>query len=386
MINDRTSKVSVTRCMSYNTVDVESSVRKVIDDLGGIEKFVYNGETILIKPNMLHPRDPKDAVTTHPEIVRAVIRLVREVGAIPIVGDSPSGRSNEKILRRLAEKTGIGKVCEEENVEFVFFIESQSVPFPEGIIIKSFDITTCLSNVDGVISIAKMKTHTFTGLTGAVKNLFGLIPGLKKNGYHSQMPSLEMFSEFLVDLAEYVRPRLTIVDGIIGMEGDGPMTGTVRNFNRIIASTNPHVLDAVITDMIGAKPNRIMTVDIARKRGLIPENIEIIGDIYATARIDKFKMPDDPKILNNMLNLLGVRLDDRKPVFLGSRCIFCGLCIDACPGNALKKGNKVPIVDYELCIRCYCCQEICDHNAIILKRLFIISLGRAILSNIRRRF
>ncbi len=381
------SKISVVRCNSYETPVVEKAVRKAIDSLGGIERFVKKGETILLKPNMLRPRNPEEAITTHPEIVRAMIRLVKDAGSIPIVGDSPSGRSNEKILRRLAEKTGIGKICEEENVEFVFFIDSMNVSFPEGIVAKSFELTTYLNKVDGIISLAKMKTHAFTGLTGGVKNNFGLIPGSKKSDYHSKMKSLEMFSEFLIDLVECIKPklRLSAIDAIVGMEGDGPVTGKARNFDRIMASDNPHELDSFLARIMGAEPGSIQTIKAAKRRNLIADNIDIVGDLSMAVKIEDFKMPSEPKILDRILEVLGIYLGDRQPVFLDS-CILCGSCIDMCPGDALKsrKGRKKPIVDYKNCIKCYCCQEVCDNNAIILKHMFIRSVGRGIIANIKK--
>lgn len=291
--------------------------------------------------------------------------------------------SNEKILRNLARKTGIGRVCEEENVDFVFFIDSQKVPFPQGRVARSFELTTYLGKVDGVISLAKLKTHTFTGFTGAVKNVFGLIPGLKKADYHLRMQEPEVFSELLVDLVECVRPRLTVVDGVVGMEGDGPSAGVPRYIGRIMASENPHALDAFMVNFVGA--GRIQTVEIARRRGLIPD-FEVVGDASAADRIEGFKMPAKN---SSFVRLLGSGLGEsvsRKPVFLSSKCKLCGACIDICPGRALTKGRKKPVIDRKLCIRCYCCQEVCNYNAIVLKRLFMRSLGEMAAAGVRKYF
>lgn len=381
------TRVCAVECASYETEAVESAVRRAIDALGGIGKFASNGETILLKPNLLQPTIPEGTVTTHPEIVRAMIRLVRETGAIPIVGDTPGGRCSDKMLSYLAQKTGMGGVCEEEGVEFVFMTDSQTIPFPQGNIIRSFNLASCLSRVDGVISIAKLKTHNLTGLTAAVKNVFGLIPGLEKSEIHSRIPDVNKFSEMLIDLAECVRPRLSVVDGIVGMEGDGPTAGTPRHIGRIVASENPYALDAFLVDMVGA--GSIPTVEIARRRGLVPSEIEVVGDASAAARIEGFKLPPEPVAFGKIRGLLGYGLNEslsRKPAFLDSRCTLCGSCIEACPGEALRKGKKTPVIDRKLCIRCYCCQEVCGYKAIELRRQFVRSMGEVAMKGMRRVF
>ncbi|MCX9010740.1 MAG: DUF362 domain-containing protein [Candidatus Methanoperedens sp.] len=379
------TRVSAVECTSYDTKAVESAVRRAIDTLGGIGKFASNGETILLKPNLLQPKSPEEAVTTHPEIVRAMIRLVRETGANPVVGDSPGGRCSEKMLHYLAQKTGMDRVCEEEGVEFIFLIDSQTVSFPQGGIIRSFNLASYLSRVAGVISLAKLKTHTLTGLTGAVKNTFGLIPGLEKSDIHSRIPDVNEFSEMLVDLAECVRPRLSVVDGILAMEGDGPTAGVPRHIGRIVASENPHALDAFLAGMVGA--GNIPTVEIARRRGLVPNDIEVIGDASTATRVEGFKMPPKPHAFGMIRGLLGYGLNEsfsRKPVFLDSRCTLCGSCIEACPAEALRKGKKMPVIDRKLCIRCYCCQEVCGYKAIELRRQLLRSMGEVAAAGIKR--
>lgn len=378
-------RVSAVQCASYDTEAVESAVRRAIDALGGIGRFASSGETILLKPNLLQPKCPEEAVTTHPEIVRAMIRLVRETGATPVVGDSPGGRCSERMLRHLAQKTGMGRICEEEGVEFVFLIDSKTVPFPGGSVVRSFNLATYLGGIDGVISLAKLKTHTLTGLTGAVKNVFGLIPGLEKSELHSRIPDVSKFSEMLVDLAECVRPRLSVVDGVVGMEGDGPTAGAPRKLGRIAASENPHALDAFLADMVGA--GSIPTVEIARRRGLLPGGIEVIGDTSAAVRIEGFGMPPKPRSFGTIRGLLGHVLNEsysRKPIFLDSRCTLCGSCIEACPGEALSKGGKTPVIDRKLCIRCYCCQEVCGYKAIELRRQFVRSVGDMAVKGMRK--
>ena len=357
--------VSVVGCGSYDSDVVMEAVRRAVDSLGGTAAFVSEGERILLKPNMLIPRKPEEAVTTHPEVLRAVIKLVKEAGATPIVGDSPAGRSTERILRHLADRTGIAGVCNDEDVTFALFTEGRSVSFPEGRVAKSFDLTTVLDDVDGVISIAKLKTHSYTRFTGAVKNMFGLVHGLKKAEYHMRMKRPESFSEMLVDLTECVKPRLTIMDAVVGMDGEGPSAGRAREIGLIIASSNPHALDAVALEIVGDDPMNVLTVSIAMERGLLPstgtDGIEVIQDRPEPYRINDFKMPPRVRVFGRIPSALAYFAAEgvaRKPLVDRHACTRCGACSDICPAEAVSIGDKV-VIDRSICIRCYCCQEVC---------------------------
>ena len=384
---ERSRKVSAVRCSSYDTASVERAMRKGIDALGGARRFVAHGETILLKPNLLSPKDPDEAVTTHPEILRAAIHIVRDAGGVPVVGDSPGGRSTERILRNLAERTGIARVCEEEHVEIVPFIEAEKVPFPQGVVAKSFELTTVLKRVDGVISLAKMKTHAFTGLTGAVKNLFGLIPGMRKAGYHLRMQAPETFSAMLVDLAECVRPRLTIMDAIVAMHGDGPAAGKKMDVGLIISGEDPHALDAFFAEIVGADISCVHTVRIARKRGLIPSTFsdsDLVDGNLSDFKVRGFMMPSTPMYLRGVPRLFYRAAGDtmaRKPTFSKKNCTKCGRCVETCPSGALNMGPRRPRIARELCIRCYCCQELCLNDAVKLRRMPARALGTKVASS-----
>lgn len=374
---------------------VEEMIRKSISDLGGIGRFVSPGDRILVKPNLLVPRRPDEAITTHPEVLRAVIRLVKEAGGVAVVGDSPAGRSTQRILKHLAERTGIAAVCDEEGAEFVFFTESAKVPFPEGVVAKSFDLTSTLADVDGIISIAKLKTHSFTRFTGAVKNLFGLVYGLKKAEYHLRMKDPESFSEMLVDLAECVKPRLTIIDGVVGMDGNGPSAGRVKPVGLIMASSDVHALDAVALEVVGEPPRNVRTIDSAVRRGLLKDDpltgIHVVGGQIDGVRVKDFRMPPKIRVFGGIPGVIGGLVAEgvaRKPVIVGSRCVGCGECVDICPAEALAKADDVagstPKVLRDACIRCYCCQEVCPESAIDLRRMPVRSLARALTKRLRR--
>ncbi len=388
--------VSVVRCNTYDPEAVMEAVRKAVDLVGGTAAFVSEGEKILLKPNMLVPRRPDEAITTHPEVLRATIKLVKEAGGEPVVGDSPAGRSTERILKHLSERTGIAAVCKEEGVDFALFTESTVVPNPGGRVAKSFELTSTVHEVGGIISIAKLKTHSFTRFTGAVKNLFGLVHGLKKAEYHMRMKDPETFSEMLVDLAECTRPRLTIMDGVVGMDGDGPSAGRVRPIGVIMASSNPHALDFVALKVVGKEPESVWSVAFAMRRGLIPAAddgncVRVVGDDMHSLQIAPFKMPPKVRIFGPIPNVIGSLVSEmatRKPKFLTSKCVRCRACVDICPAEALSidDGDDAQVaIDRSSCIRCYCCQEVCPEKAVVLRRMPGRSLGRALLSRIGRK-
>ncbi|MGB2582083.1 MAG: DUF362 domain-containing protein [Thermoplasmata archaeon] len=393
-VRDRPS-VSLVRCATYDSSTVDGSIREAVRLLGGISEYVTSGERILIKPNMLAARRPDQAVTTHPEIVRATIRLVKEAGGVPVVGDSPAGPSTERILRHLADRTGISEVCVQEGVPFALFIEYETVAYDDGRVAKTFDLTKTLQEVDAVISLAKLKTHSFTRYTGAVKNLFGLVHGLKKAEYHMRMRSPEAFSEMLVDLAEHVRPRLTIMDGVVGMDGDGPSGGRRREMGVLLASADLHALDAVALQLVGAEPESVWTVRAAMNRGLLPSDcragIEVIGEALDELRVHDFRMPPKLKIFGGIPGVLGGFVAEgvaRKPVFSKELCVGCGRCVEICPAEALSlRKDELPTVGVrrEMCIRCYCCNEICPEDAVHLRRMPMRSWGRALAGWLRRR-
>jgi uncharacterized protein (DUF362 family) len=252
------TKVSFAKCDTYNFKEVFSAVRKAVELVGGISSFVKPGERILLKPNLLSAKEPERHITTHPEVVRALIRLVKEAGATPLLGDSPGGAI--KGVARVWEKTGMKKLADEENVELVNFETIGAVEIeihhPK---IKSIHVSKAVLDCDGIINIPKLKTHSLMIFTGCIKNLFGIIPGLRKAEYHKLAPFPDEFGHLLGEIYLYVkdRIRLNLVDGIVGMEGNGPSSGELRKMDVIVAGADGVAVDTAITAMLGFKPKRI---------------------------------------------------------------------------------------------------------------------------------
>jgi len=366
------SKVSLIECKSYDTEQVYQAVKASVDLLGGIESIVRPGKTVLIKPNLLSAKPPETGIDTHPEVVRAVIRLVKQAGGKISVGDSPGG--SVKKMSDVYTASGIEEICLQENVEIINFDRIE--------VIKGIPIAKAALETDVLISLPKFKTHSLMTLTAGVKNLFGVVPGLFKTECHKMEPKPNDFASLLVDIYSYAKPHLSIVDGIIGMEGDGPATGGIlKNINLIAASTDAVSLDAVLTSIIGLKPFDISTTREADRRGLgigRMDSIEIAGSQLADFIQKDFKLPKT-SILHNIPNpLLKIvaKFFSLKPDVTPDKCKDCGICVKSCPKQAITVRKGRIEFDYSKCILCLCCHEFCPENAIFIKENIFVRMIR----------
>jgi len=256
-------------------------------------------------------------------------------------------------------------------------LQQQDFPFPEGKILKQITLAKFTKEVDVVISIAKLKTHGLTIYTGAVKNIFGTIPGLLKADYHLRMSDVRDFSNMLVDVVEYVKPQLSIMDAVIGMEGAGPSSGDPKQVGLLAASTNPHALDLACCHIIGLAPNQVFTLQKAIERGLIPKNFQML-DIQGMDRENltpiPFKIPISsrskhiPVPLPANLDRFFYNILRPSPNFIHEKCVGCGICVQNCPAKCIKLVGKKAYPDLSRCIRCFCCQELCPYHAVEIKR------------------
>ena len=359
--------VSLVRCGGYEPAEVERSVREMVGLLGGMGSFVSPGAVTLIKPNMLAAKPPDKAVTTHPEIVRAVVRLVREAGGIPRIGDSQAMGS----FSRVADVSGIAKVAEEEGAEQVEL--KDAVRLDGGGTFRHFEVASQVVEADVVINLPKAKTHGQMLLTLAVKNLFGCIPGRRKAQWHLKSGvDREAFATMLVELAGIVRPALSIVDAVVGMEGNGPGSGDPRRIGLVVAGTNPFAVDMALCGVLGVSPDRLPTHKVAVKRGLVPgriENIRLAGDFRSVdeARVMGFRLPTASSVEWGIPEPVRKALKEAlttKPRVDKKKCELCLMCKEMCPARAMSSRDGAISINYRECIRCFCCQEVCPVGAI----------------------
>jgi len=372
------AKVAVIKCDTYNYDKVKSAVKKGIELLGGIEKFVSKNEKVLLKPNLLMGFAPEKCTTTHPAVFNAVIELFKEKCSKLSYGDSPGFGSPEGV----ASKAGLKTVAKKHDVEIGDFVKGKDVFFEQGVFSKKFLIANAVLNNDAVISIPKLKTHGFQKFTGSIKNQFGCIPGLTKPEYHVKLPGANDFAKMLVDLDRFVKPRLYIMDGIQAMEGNGPSGGTPVNMNIILLSADPVALDSVVCGLINVDPEKVPTIKYGKEfgRGTYLENeIEIVGDNieeFKNINFDIDRTEIKPYKETGFVKFISNRFIP-KPFIDNNKCVKCGVCINVCPikPNALNWHNNdkknPPVYNYRNCIRCFCCQELCPENAIKIKKPII---------------
>lgn len=370
------TKVSLVKCDNYEQTRVDAAIAEALDLVGGIEQYVRPGDRTLLKINLLVGAAPEKAITSHPAVVRAMIGQVRAAGATPLVGDCGGfeGRPNRDRYLNGCRQAGIQQVCEEEGVELVHLsAESVEVENPQGRTFKRFTLAKGVVDADVLINLPKLKTHGLTLFTGGVKNNYGCLPGLRKMEMHLRAQGAEDFSQMLVDLLLAVRPTLTVMDGVVGMDGDGPRNGQPKQIGAILASADAVALDAVACEMVGIKPLMVPTTRLAHEQEVGVgdlSQIELPGEPLETMRVADFQLPSGPELFFRATGLLRF-LQNRlvaKPVLVDERCKGCWVCIEHCPAEALSKNGRLPVFDYDKCICCYCCQELCPNDAIELRR------------------
>ena len=363
------TRVSLVRCESYDTGLVFDAVKKSVDLIGGIEAFVRPGMKVLLKPNLLSARLPEDAVDTHPEVVRAVVRLVKSAGAVPFIGDSPGGFGNN--MDEVFEKSGMKRIAGEEGIELQRFTVSRFV--------DDIPIARQIFDSDRVISIPKFKTHSITVLTAAIKNMFGAVVGLYKAECHSRAPKEEDFSRIIAKVYSLTKPHLTVVDGIIAMEGDGPSSGVIRKMDLITAGEDAVAIDSCLAKIMGLLPLDILVTKEAYEAKLGEADlskIEILGEGLDAFAAEDFKLPQTTplKYLPKSVMDCVASLIRFKPYIDIEACKRCNLCKIACPVNCIEIEKDYCRIDYKKCVRCLYCHEVCPYRAISIKRNILTKL------------
>jgi len=366
---DRT--VTVRSCSSYDYPLVKEAVARLGEDIaGGWASIIPRGSKVLIKPNLLTAATAEQAVSPHPAVVRALVELCRDAGAASTtIGDSPGFGTAQKV----AAKCGILDTARELGVEVVNFADSITVPAPAGFHNRSFSIARDIAEAGVVINLAKFKTHAMMTMTLAVKNLFGAFVGKQKAQWHLQSGrSQDHFARMLVELAYTVRPAISVLDAVIGMEGNGPNSGTPRKLGFLAASRDMVSLDRVACAITGVAPDKVYIFKAAQNMGLAVdlEGIRLAGDPIEPLKITDLKLASmmhvqGPAYFRPFARLLLHSLTTR-PAVDATRCKGCGICMQACPAAAISQpaDKAVVCIDCDACIRCYCCQELCPEGAI----------------------
>ena len=358
------TRTAIARSDSYDMSEVRKAIREIVDSTSFP---AVRGKTVLVKPNILSDSYPEKAITTHPSVVRAVIELVKAEGASRIlVGDSPgmqTGRLNPV-------NSGIAQVAAETGAELVDFRSSTRIHDIEGIRIP---MTTAIDDADIVISVAKFKTHQLMSATGAVKNMFGLVPGLQKSPLHLKARTPETFARLLIGIFREAHVDYAVIDAIEGMEGAGPTNGQPRHVGLLMGSENAFALDKAEAIIMGYRSVPIIEEAEKRFPGITDAEYPLLNPEDLIIR-DYRRIPEGKKttlrtlFLPNLLSRIGIATDGRAyPEFIHSECRHCLKCVNVCPAKALEmKGGRIHI-SRRKCIRCYCCHEMCPFDAIKVK-------------------
>lgn len=369
-------------CRDYAPASVRRALETVIREAGGLD-WVKPGMRIGIKLNLCAAKPPEAAATTHPAAAAELTKLLTERGAEVVLGDSPGGPFIAPLMHRLYEATGLG-LCLEAGGKLNEDFGYTQAEYPEGKSLRSFAYVDWLRSCDAVISFCKLKSHGMMGMTAAVKNLYGVIPGTHKSEYHYRCADPMRFADMLVDLNEYVKPRLCLCDAVEIMEGNGPTMGTPRHLGLMLACRDPYRLDRLCAALLGLGEGEIPYLEAAKRRGLLedsePEILEMAAP-YALRDFQRsgataswFARSEEDRGLRKLAKG-GMYILFRSRPTPGRECIGCGKCAQDCPASAIViRGGRARIRRRD-CIRCFCCQEFCPTGAMKVQRSLAAKLA-----------
>lgn len=375
-------RVSLVRCEGYDPAAVKESVGRAFELLGGAGEIAGPGESVFIKVNAVIAAEPSSGIVTNPAVVKAVVQEFQKVTDRVVIGDSPGGPFNHTLLKRVYEKTGLAQVSRDTGAELAFDTSTIEVPFPGGRSIKRLTLCRPMIEADRLVSVSKFKTHRYLNVTGPVKNLYGAVPGTTKFVYHSRFDDEREFANLIVDVHLACRPAFHVLDAVETIEGDGSRKGTLRKMSAIAAGGNAFALECLVMELAGLEPSDNRVLEAAIDRGICPAGTAwfvVEGEDPASLRLDDFLLPSVnlfservPAIISERLS----RFTSVSPKPVEGECTLCGKCAEICPRSAITMGREVAEVDLKKCIRCFCCDELCEHKAIGIRRPLLVRLRR----------
>jgi uncharacterized protein (DUF362 family)/Pyruvate/2-oxoacid:ferredoxin oxidoreductase delta subunit len=348
---------------TYDYNMIKRTFFEIMDTIGG--DLIGKSDRVLIKPNLLSPASPEEAVLTHPMIVKAAVEYVLQKGACPQVSDSPAIGSFEKIMKN----SGIRNALAGLNVACGAFDKSLKTDIGEPF--NAIEIAEDAIHADVIINLPKLKTHSQMLLTLGVKNMFGCIVGYRKAEWHMRTGiNRTMFAKLLILIYQRIRPRFTILDGILAMEGEGPgKSGRPRELGILLGSRDAFAVDSTVCRMFGLDADRLPTLRVAREMGIAEADTEIDGDIPI---IRDFRLPLISPLMYGPQKLHGFirRHLLQRPISDNLNCQMCGECWKICPAGAISLREEKLSFNYDRCIRCFCCIEVCPYGALHARETF----------------
>ena len=369
-------KVYLADINGYTDPKLMQEIDNIFDVFEELSTLPKNSK-VLLKPNLISKHEPEAAATTHPEVVRCVIRALKKRGITNIIiADSCGGPAGVKMMKSIYKASGLEQVCLDEDIQIYNGTDSFICKNKDGKLIKEFTLMQPVQDVDFIINLPKLKTHAMTGLTAAVKNVFGLIPGLLKAELHLRFPEKEAFGDMLVDLNLALKNTFNIIDGVVAMQGNGPTGGTPYQAGLVVAAGNQYLADLVCCKLIDLPAVKVPYLQMAITRGIIEKDFapeQVINGLHLIKPLKDFEVPESFVGLDfsSRLGFLSPLLKHiaPRPVVQHSKCIGCQKCAEICPKNVIDMKNNKAYIDKKQCIRCFCCHEMCPVKAIKIKRV-----------------
>lgn len=350
---------------SYDYDTLRPTIHEMLDRMDS-GRLIKPGARVLIKPNLLSPASPAQAITTHPMVIKAVAEYAIDKGAIVRVSDSSAVGTFEKVIT----SNGIKDALSGLNLELSPLTESVKVE--TGGKFKVIELSREVLEADIVINLPKLKTHAQMAMTLAVKNLFGCVVGLRKPEWHFRVgEDKELFAELLVTIFNQIKPAINLMDGILAMEGQGPGTrGTPREIGYLIGGTDALEIDMAACRLVGMPPLGLLTTRAAQRLGIAPDEPELDG---FPGPLKEYVIPESMDLIFGPRFIRGFfrrHVADR-PVNIEDICRYCNECVKICPAEAISNPGKKLVFNYDKCIRCYCCVEVCPHAAMEKKSTWL---------------
>ena len=374
------NRVWLAQCPDYGQ-SLEEKIEKAFDALQVWDK-IRPGMKVVLKPNLVMSSKPEQAIITHPAFTAAVGKCVQKAGGRVIIAESPGGPYTPAAMKAMFRATGYRDMAEACGFTLYTDCKSREVTLPQAKRCRELSVVEPFLDRDYLIDLPKLKTHSMVGFSGAVKNLFGTVPGLQKPELHCRFPEREPFSEMLCDLCHFLGPDLSLMDGIWAMEGNGPTGGQRRDLHVIAGSESPWALDVAAASLVGLEPEKIVMLREGHERGYGPldlSELELVGDPMETLLAPDFLKAEASSTdfidrLPKFLRPAAKKLATPYPRIDKKRCVGCGKCAESCPQHTISLREGKAVIRYQNCIRCFCCHEMCPKHVVQIKRLGLLRL------------